>query len=102
MNITALGILRVFSIVLFIVWFFMSVQMKDNIRNTVYMIGCGLAISLTLYFIGYFFLIAVRWFMSQIGIFLFNDLMYIAVYFILVSFIGRKISEQRKRNRESY
>ena len=99
MNITALEILKVFSVVLFIAWFFMSVQMKDNIRNRVYMIGCGFVISLTLYFMGYFFLIAVGWFMSQIGIFLFNDLMYIAVYFVLVSFIGGKISEQRKRNK---
>ncbi|WP_304969554.1 hypothetical protein [Romboutsia ilealis] len=81
MNITALEIIGIFSVVLFAVWFLMSIQMKDNVKNTVQMISYGLILSLILYFAGYFFLMAVGWFMTQIGVFIFNDLIYTAVYF---------------------
>lgn len=93
MNITALEIIGIFSVVLFAVWFMMSIQMKDNVKNTAQMIGYGLILSLTLYFAGYFFLMTVGWFMVQIGVFIFNDLIYTAVYFILVLFISGKINK---------
>lgn len=93
MNITALEIIGIFNVVLFAVWFMMSIQMKDNVKNTVQMISYGLILSLILYFAGYLFLMVVGWFMAQIGVFIFNDLIYTAVYFILVLFISGKINK---------
>ena len=84
---TALGLLKIYCAALLIYYLF--TMFNYNSRRNFKLIGIGVSVAYALisYFLGWGFLIAGKWILSQFGIVAGNDIVYVVVY-IIFNLIG--------------
>ena len=88
---TALGLLKIYSIVLFIYFSFITFnwdfRYTSKIVSLLINLGLSAVISLVMYILGWLFLIGAKWVLSQFGIVAGNDIVYVIVWIVL-NFLG--------------
>lgn len=84
---TALGLLKIYCVALLIYYLF--TMFNYNGRRNFKLIGIGVSVAYALisYFLGWGFLIAGKWILSQFGIVVASDIVYVVVY-IIFNLIG--------------
>ena len=89
---TALGLLKIYSIVVSVLLLFVQFSWGKGYMSTVGFLGLCIILSiisgLAAYGFGWIFLTGAKWVLAQFGIVAGNDIVYVVVYIILFTFGG--------------
>lgn len=85
---TAFGLLKIYCVIAFVLYFFMMLKAGTSNGLLISGIISVLIGTLVLYGFGWLFIIGGKWIMAQFGIVAANDIVYTIIYIILTAFGG--------------
>lgn len=92
MSITALELLKIYSVVLFMYFLIVCFRLRTRYTSKIIVLFVSIIISvagsLGMYGLGWLFLVGMKWLLAQFGIVIGNDIVYVIIWIVLNSLSG--------------